>query len=96
MSKGLMSVVGAVAEKFGYEFVTRVVTNGDTRMMFKGLVGPDGCQVGWLTKMPSYKHKFEYRIILDFLVNTCGFSIKDAAEACGISYSWATAQLRLK
>lgn len=96
MNKGLMSVVGAVAEKFGCEYVTRVVTNENARMVFKGIEGPYGIQLGRFIKLPNFKHKFEYQNILGFLVNNCGFSIKDAAEACGVSYSYATAQLRHK
>lgn len=96
MNKGLMSVVGAVAKKFGCESVTRVVTNENTRMVFKGIEGPDGIQLGQVIKLPIFEHKYEYRNILGFLVNNCGFSIKDAAEACGVSYSYATAQLRHK
>ena len=96
MNKGLMSVVGAVAKKFGYDYVTRVVTNENSRMVVKGIEGPYGIQFCQSIKLPNLDHKFEYQNILVFLVNNWGFSIKDAADACGMSYSYAAALLRHK
>lgn len=96
MNKGLMSVVSAVAKKFGCECVTRVFTNENSRTIFKGVEGPWGIKLGQCIQLPNLTHKFEYRNILSFLVNHCGLSVKDAAEACGMSYSYATALLRHK
>lgn len=92
MNKELMSVAGAVNEN--REMITRTFTNGNSRILTKGAVGP-GCEFGFYFVVPNFKHKYDYLPIMKFFVNL-GFSKKLVAEVCKTSYSRTTELLRHK
>ena len=79
-----------------FETTQRVVINECERTTFKGIVFPNGLRIGIFVQVPNFNREADYKEILDILVNYCGFSKKDAANYCGIAYSYVTQLLRQK
>ena len=94
MGKSLISVNKSLAPAF--ETAQRVVVNEIGRTTFKGVIFPNGLKIGMFVQVPNFNRKAECAGILNTLVNFCGFSKKDAAEACGVAYSYGTKLLRQK
>lgn len=94
MGKGLISVNKSLVPVF--ETVQRAIVNESGRTTFKGIVFPNGLKIGMVVQVPNFSRKADYKGVLSTLVNFCGFSKKDAAEACGVAYSYGTNLLRQK
>ena len=94
MGKGLISVNKGLVPAF--ETAQRVVVNECGRTTFKGVVFPNGLKIGMFVQVPSFSRKADCKGILDTLVNCRGFSKKEAADYCGVAYSYGTKLLREK
>ena len=94
MGKGLISVTNNLVSAF--ETNQQTMVNEFGRTTVRKVLFPNGLKIAIAVQVPHFNHKFEYKGIMDTLVNYCGFSKKDAAHYCGLPYSTGTKLLRQK
>jgi len=94
MNKVLVPVSQILSQAF--ECARKVISNPTGRTTVTGVAFQNGLKVMQAVQVPQYAHKYEYREILITLVKSCGYSLKQAADACGLSYSYAAKLVRQK
>ena len=94
MGKGLISVTNNLVSAFEANQQTMVNELGRTTV--RKVLFTNGLKIALVVQVPNFARKADCKGIMDTLVNFCGFSKKDAANYCGVAYSYGTKLLRQK
>lgn len=94
MNKTLVPVSQVLSQAF--ELAKKVISNPSGRTTVTGVNFQNGLKVMQAVQVPQFAHKYEYREILITLIKSCGYTLKQAADACGLSYSYAAKLVRQK
>ena len=92
MNKTLVPVSQFLSQAFG--LAKKVIYSPSGRTTVTGVNFQNGLKIINAVQVPQLAHKYEYREILITLVRTCGYTLKQAADACGLSYSYAAKLVR--
>ena len=92
MNKTLVPVSQFLSQVF--ELAKKVIYSPSGRTTVTGVNFQNGLKIINAVQVPQLAHKYEYREILITLVRTCGYTLKQAADACGLSYSYAAKLVR--
>ena len=92
MNKTLVPVSQFLSQAF--ELAKKVISSPSGRTTVTGVNFQNGLKIINAVQVPQLAHKYEYREILITLVRTCGYTLKQAADACGLSYSYAAKLVR--
>ena len=92
MNKTLAPVSQFLSQAF--ELAKKVIYSPSGRTTVTGVNFQNGLKIINAVQVPQLAHKYEYREILITLVRTCGYTLKQAADACGLSYSYAVKLVR--
>ena len=92
MNKTLVPVSQVLSQAF--ELAKKVISGPSGRTTVTGVNFQNGLKIINAVQVPQLAHKYEYREILITLVKTCGYTLKQAADACGLSYSYAAKLVR--
>lgn len=92
MNKTLVPVSQFLSQAF--KLAKKVIYSPSGRTTVTGVNFQNGLKIINAVQVPQLAHKYEYREILITLVRTCGYTLKQAADACGLSYSYAAKLVR--
>ena len=94
MNKVSVPVSQVLSQSF--ECIKKTIFNSSGRTSVTGVSFQNGLKIFQAVQVPKREHLYEYRSILITLTKKCGYSLKQAAEACGLSYSYAAKLVRQK